>query len=119
MPSPFPGMDPYLEEPGLWPDVHHNLITFAARFLTQQLRPKYYARVEERVYISDENDPGRRVIVPDEPLDIPPGTLLRVELPISDDHTMPSRHEIEARLARLHRFAGAFSGPTLQWDVAR
>ncbi|MGZ3385325.1 MAG: DUF4058 family protein, partial [Isosphaeraceae bacterium] len=22
MPSPFPGMDPYLEEPGLWPDVH-------------------------------------------------------------------------------------------------
>ncbi|MFN0055331.1 MAG: DUF4058 family protein [Planctomycetales bacterium] len=23
MPSPFPGMDPYLEDPGLWPDVHH------------------------------------------------------------------------------------------------
>ena len=22
MPSPFPGMDPYLEEPDIWPDVH-------------------------------------------------------------------------------------------------
>lgn len=27
MPSPFPGMDPYLEDPGLWPDVHHGLIS--------------------------------------------------------------------------------------------
>jgi hypothetical protein len=22
MPSPFPGMDPYLEHPDLWPEVH-------------------------------------------------------------------------------------------------
>jgi hypothetical protein len=27
MPSPFPGMDPYLEAPELWPDVHHRLIS--------------------------------------------------------------------------------------------
>lgn len=65
MPSPFPGMDPYLETPGLWPDVHHRLITAASDFLNPQLRPKYYVRVEERVFISDENDPGRRVIAPD------------------------------------------------------
>lgn len=65
MPSPFPGMDPYLEEPGLWPDVHHELISVAREFLNRQLRPKYHVRVEERVYISDENDPGRQVIVPD------------------------------------------------------
>jgi len=26
MPSPFPGMDPYLEEPSGWPSVHHWLI---------------------------------------------------------------------------------------------
>ena len=26
MESPFPGMDPYLEEPSFWPDVHHELI---------------------------------------------------------------------------------------------
>ncbi|MDB5332530.1 MAG: hypothetical protein JWP03_3681 [Phycisphaerales bacterium] len=65
MPSPFPGMDPYLEEPGLWPDVHHELISSARHILTEQLRPRYSVRIEDRVYISDERDPGRRVIIPD------------------------------------------------------
>jgi hypothetical protein len=64
MPSPFPGMDQYLEVPGLWPDVHHGLISQTQAVLTGLLRPKYYLRVEERVYISDENDPGRKVIIP-------------------------------------------------------
>ncbi len=57
MPSPFPGMDPYLEYPGLWPDVHHNLISGTQGLLSQQLRPKYVVRVEERTYISDDSDP--------------------------------------------------------------
>src|SRR5262245_34325750 len=65
MPSPFPGMDPYLEEPGLWPDVHHGLISEMQAVLNRLLRPKYHVRVEERVYISDEDDPGRKVIIPD------------------------------------------------------
>src|SRR5256885_754590 len=65
MPSPFPGMDPYLEEPGLWPDVHHRLISEIQSVLNDRLRPKYFARVEERIYVSDENDPGRTVIIPD------------------------------------------------------
>lgn len=65
MPSPFPGMAPYLENPGLWPDVHHGLISEMQARLNQSLRPKYHVRIEERVYISDQNDPGRRVIVPD------------------------------------------------------
>jgi hypothetical protein len=65
MPSPFPGMDPYLEEPSLWPDVHHELLSVARELLNRQLRPQYHVRVEERVYISDENDPGRKAIIPD------------------------------------------------------
>jgi hypothetical protein len=65
MPSPFPGMDPYLENPGLWPDVHHEIISVAREILKGQLRSKYFVRIEERVYISDELDPGRRVIIPD------------------------------------------------------
>ena len=65
MPLPFPGMDPFLEDPGLWPDVHHELISVSRELLNQQLRPKYHVRIEERVYISDENDPGRSVIIPD------------------------------------------------------
>jgi hypothetical protein len=64
MPSPFPGMDPYLEDPRRWPDVHTELISGIRAFLNQRLLPKYYATIEERVYISDEYDPGRRVLVP-------------------------------------------------------
>jgi hypothetical protein len=56
MPSPFPGMDPYLENPGLWPDVHHTLISGYRDLLVAQLRPKYAVTIEERVYIADESD---------------------------------------------------------------
>jgi len=65
MPSPFPGMDPYLENPVLWPGLHLGLIADLQSALNRLIRPKYLARVEERFYVSDENDPGRSVLVPD------------------------------------------------------
>jgi len=56
MPSPFPGIDPYLEHPNLWPELHHWLISEIARFLSPQLRPKYRVAVELRMYeTSSEN----------------------------------------------------------------
>jgi len=61
MPSPFPGMDPYLEEPRRWPDVHQRLITYIADALQPAIRPRYHARMGERVYIM--NPP--RAIAPD------------------------------------------------------
>ncbi len=50
MPSPFPGMDPYLEHPDLWPGVHQWLIIALAQLLSPQLRPKYVVSVEVRMY---------------------------------------------------------------------
>ncbi len=50
MPSPFPGMNPYLEHPELWPGVHHWLIIRIAELLNPQLIPKYRVAVEVRVY---------------------------------------------------------------------
>ena len=44
MPSPFPGMDPYLEG-YLWPDVHHRLAVGICDQLIPQIRPAYVARV--------------------------------------------------------------------------
>jgi len=61
MPSPFPGMDPYLEEPRRWPDVHQRLITYLTDALQPAIRPRYHARMGERVYIM--NPP--RAIAPD------------------------------------------------------
>lgn len=65
MPSPFPGMDPYLEAPEIWPDVHHELISEIRAALNPKLRTRYVARVELRIYISDDDDPGRAALVPD------------------------------------------------------
>jgi hypothetical protein len=103
-------MDPYLEAHGLWPDVHNSIIFVAREFLIQQLRPKYYVRIEERVYISDEDDPGRDVIIPDLRVGEPeeglgqgaapvPGTELQVAEPIVittllDDEIHESRLEV-------------------------
>lgn len=56
MPSPFPGMDPYLEHPELWPALHHLLISEIARFLSPQLRPKYLVYLEVRMYETVDDD---------------------------------------------------------------
>ncbi|MEM9808477.1 MAG: DUF4058 family protein [Cyanobacteria bacterium P01_D01_bin.56] len=50
MPSPLPGMAPYLEHPRSWPNFHHRLITAIAISLGPQLRPKYRVVVEEAIY---------------------------------------------------------------------
>lgn len=56
MPSPFPGMDPYLEHPRSWPNVHHRLITAIAISLAPHLRPKYRVIVEEAIYQTQGQD---------------------------------------------------------------
>lgn len=50
MPTPFPGVDPYLERTGLWPDVHNRLIVRIADELAPRLRPRYFVSIEERTY---------------------------------------------------------------------
>jgi Protein of unknown function (DUF4058) len=61
MPSPFPGMDPYLERH--WGDVHARLIIYASDSLNKSLPRDLRARVEERVSV--ETPAGERPIVPD------------------------------------------------------
>ena len=57
MKSPFPGMDPYLEQ--YWRDVHHSLITYARDELQPGLPDQLRARVEERVFVESEEGTGR------------------------------------------------------------
>ncbi len=56
MASPFPGMDPYLEHPQTWSNVHHRLITAIAIALAPQVRPKYRVVVEEATYQTEGRD---------------------------------------------------------------
>jgi hypothetical protein len=40
MPSPFLGMNPYLEHPELWPEIYSRLIISIADAIFPHLRPK-------------------------------------------------------------------------------
>ena len=53
MKTPFPGMDPYLEHPTLWPGVQTRLMVALANRLRPVIRPRYVASVEERLVIQE------------------------------------------------------------------
>src|SRR5262245_53295241 len=61
MPSPFPGMDPYLEHPEFFPDLHDSLIGYLREAIQPLLPPAYYALRKSRVWIEQP----RRSIEPD------------------------------------------------------
>lgn len=61
MPSPFPGMDPWLEYH--WGDVHTRFVTYAADQLQPQLPFDLRARVEERIAVEGPDED--RQIIPD------------------------------------------------------
>lgn len=64
MPSPFPGMDPYLEG-YLWPDVHHSLATQIRDQLMPKLRPRYVARIEIQVVVDESPQSEIGIMYPD------------------------------------------------------
>lgn len=49
MASPFPGMDPYVEEPEIWSDFHSNIAMEIQAQLNPVIRPRYVARLIPRV----------------------------------------------------------------------
>ena len=51
MPSPFPGMNPYLENPDFWTAFHNRFIFCVSAALNRALPGSYFADIEERVYI--------------------------------------------------------------------
>ena len=55
MPSPFPGMDPFIEMQE-WSDFHARYMTVLSELLTPQVRPRYVVRVERRVYLEQPFD---------------------------------------------------------------
>jgi hypothetical protein len=49
MPSPFPGMDPYIEDAEVWSDFHGDLAAEIRARLNLVIRPRYVARLAPRV----------------------------------------------------------------------
>lgn len=57
----FPGMDPYLEDPQLWPEIHTALIVYIRDQLQAVLPPRYVAGMGTRVYLQGPD----RDVIPD------------------------------------------------------
>jgi hypothetical protein len=60
-------MDPYLEDPAIWPDFHHRWATILSEELNNELPAPFYARMEMRpeLGIVEESEEKLRSIVPD------------------------------------------------------
>ena len=68
MPSPFPGMDPYIEISHLWEDFHANLIGEIQRTLSDLVPDRYVVRAGERSYVAlacTDDEEEERSFLPD------------------------------------------------------
>jgi hypothetical protein len=65
MPSPLPGMDPYIEHPEIWSDFHGDLAAEVRARLNAVIRPRYVARLAPRVTYEEIEIATPRGIRPD------------------------------------------------------
>lgn len=65
MEPPFPGMDPYLETPSLWPDVHAALALALRSQLQRQISPRYAAVLVPYTAFETIDVTTTRAVIPD------------------------------------------------------
>lgn len=62
MPSPFPGMNPFLEQETVFHDFHQTVIPLIRGALVEQVRPGYLIKLEEYLFIHELPAEQRRVL---------------------------------------------------------
>ena len=60
MPSPFPGMNPYIEQPAVWQDFHTRFMSTAAEVIGAQIEPRYFVKIEEHLFVHERSANERR-----------------------------------------------------------
>jgi hypothetical protein len=65
MPCPFPGMDPYLENPDLWQGFHNRFLTYLCDAIQPQLPANYVALLEVRIFLEYQGNDDRENRIPD------------------------------------------------------
>src|SRR5688572_28892769 len=61
MPSPFPGMNPYLEQEDAWHSFHERFCTRLADELVSHTSPRYYVKLDENVFLHELPADDRRL----------------------------------------------------------
>ena len=92
MPSPFPGMDPYLEG-YLWPDVHQALAGKIRQYLTPLVRPRYTVRLA--VYVVEDHTPEREIGV------MYPASPDNARVPTPETRTFPVMAPVAVQIVRV------------------
>jgi Protein of unknown function (DUF4058) len=62
MPSPFPGMNPFLEQDAFWQDFHLEFLPAIRERLVAQVRPKYIVMLDEHLYVQEVPPEPRRLV---------------------------------------------------------
>jgi hypothetical protein len=65
MRSKFPGIDPFLEDQGFWPDFHHTFLSCCRDALYDRMPENYEARIGERFSLFEAEYEKPRLIEPD------------------------------------------------------
>lgn len=65
MASPFPGMDPYLEDPAFWRDFHQTFLVCWRQAIAAQLPEEYDARLDETINLVHPSEQDMETIYPD------------------------------------------------------
>src|SRR5262249_1139272 len=113
MPSPFPGMNPYIEQDAFWQDFHLEFLPAIRGRLVPQVRPKYIVMLDEHIYVQEHPPEPRRLVGrADVSLAAPPGPRdeeaaavgileapLQVRIPVQEVRRVPFL-EIRDRLGR-------------------
>jgi Protein of unknown function (DUF4058) len=116
MPSPFPGMDPYLEDPGWWPDFHARFVVNCRHMLSDAVPDRYLVLLDVRDrYLRDECEgtvlaPG---LVVDTGAPPPPPGWLRASVPMAGlgrvrDTRIQVLHGADRRLVSVVKFLSHF-----------
>ncbi len=111
MKTPFPGMDPYLENPSLWSDVHNSLIAAIRDAASPLVAPAYYIALERRAYLLQPDDivlvgrPDLAVVQGRVPAGLAPQPVyqgvLEVDVPMTDQVYESYLEVHEVRSGRL------------------
>jgi hypothetical protein len=106
MPSPLPGMNPFLESPELWSEFHSRMIVAIADALDETLSREYRVAVEKRVYL-DQGDDTILIGIPDVSLIASPGTIATqtalLEAPMTVE--VPLEEEVQERYLEIREVA--------------
>jgi hypothetical protein len=106
MPSPFPGMNPFLENSELWSEFHSRIIVAIADALAENLSREYRVAVEKRIYL-DQGDETVLIGIPDVSVIVAPSpatsSTATLEAPITVE--IPLSEEVQERYLEIREVA--------------